>query len=298
MSLLTWNIFMMPPWVHESPRNGPRAAAIAATLLEESFDIICLQKVFDSSAREIMEASLAARYPYRYGPANDDGCSLNLNSGVWVLSQYPLTDKQEIQFGTCSGVECFSRKGAMMLSGACGPHSFRLVVTHLQGEEGAAFTLRNQKIRDGQIAMIAKYLVAPHKADTDPQDNIPIPFFFCGDFGTPRFKSDASTETKSYGCMLHKLEAVNGEDPRFTLVDDLRVNSLATDDTARRNELDYILVRDPRRRVCVERALRVFQREGWDSSCAHRNDLSYRYAVSARVTFGDVNMQVESASPP
>src|ERR1051325_9171199 len=81
-TILTWNVFMMPPWIHESPRNGPRAAAIAAALLERDFDILCLQKVFDGDARQILEGGLAAKYPYRFGPANDS-CSLKINSGVW-----------------------------------------------------------------------------------------------------------------------------------------------------------------------------------------------------------------------
>src|SRR5580765_8244645 len=57
-TILTWNVWMMPQWTGASPRNEPRAAAIAAALLEEDFDILCLQKVFDADARYILERSL------------------------------------------------------------------------------------------------------------------------------------------------------------------------------------------------------------------------------------------------
>src|SRR6185295_14569844 len=120
LTVLTWNVFLMPKWIRESPCNDARARAIAAALLqpELDFDILCLQKVFDSAARKILEKALAERYPHRFGPANDS-CSLKLNSGVWLLSRTPLTDYQEIQFSDCSSWECFSRKGAMLVSGTC-----------------------------------------------------------------------------------------------------------------------------------------------------------------------------------
>src|SRR5262249_19927258 len=97
LTLLTWNIFMMPSWTCESPTNDERAAAIAKELLDRDFDILCFQKAFDGSARGVLERALAVRYPYRFGPANNS-FSLRINSGVWVLSRLPLTDYQQIQF--------------------------------------------------------------------------------------------------------------------------------------------------------------------------------------------------------
>lgn len=275
LTILTWNIFMMPEWIGESPRNQPRAAAIAATLLERDFDIVCLQKVFDSSARAVLEHALAARYPYRYGPAND-GCIL-LNSGVWVLSRYPLTDYQEIEFGECDSWECFSRKGALLVSGTCGSTPFRLIASHLQGEAGSAFTPENQAIRNRQLLEIRNRLIAPH---LEPK----VPLIVCGDFGTPRFADARGGETASYRKMLATLGVENGAEWRLTLneVD----NELARSDTARRNEVDYVFVRRNGCDLAVERALCVFKRGGWDPA-QHRTDLSYHYAVSAKLVFGN-----------
>src|SRR6185295_5220964 len=127
--ILTWNIWMMPPFTFQSPRNRKRAAVIAAELLDRDFDILCLEKVFDSGARVVLEKALGQRYPYRYGPANCGG--LKVNSGVWILSRFPLSDYREIQYRDCSGVECFSRKGAIRLTGAVGGHAFQILATHL-----------------------------------------------------------------------------------------------------------------------------------------------------------------------
>src|SRR5712691_944764 len=115
LQILTWNVWMMPWWTFQSPRNTPRAAAIAAELLQRDFDILCLEKVFDSGARKVLARALASHYPYQYGPANAS-CALKVHSGVWVVSRFPLTNYQAIQFRYCAGIECFSRKGAMLLT--------------------------------------------------------------------------------------------------------------------------------------------------------------------------------------
>ena len=277
-SVLTWNVFMMPQWIGESPRNVPRAAAIAAALLERDYDVLCLQKVFDSAARDVLEAALAARYPYRFGPANDDW-SLKLNSGVWVLSRHPMADYQTIQFDDCACVECFSRKGAILVSGSCAGMPFRLIATHLQGEEGPEFTASHQRVRDAQMAQIRDQLVLPHREPS-------IPFLFCGDLGTPRFTDDGRLETASYQNMLRTFDAENGPEARFTLADSLIDNDMATDDSGRHNELDYVLLAANGAPVTVQRARQVFRRRGWDTPPSVRADLSYRYAVSATVTFG------------
>ena len=279
LSLLTWNIFMMPPWVRESPRNVARADVIAMVLEEQAYDLVCLQKVFDSAARDMLAKRLSRLYPYRYGPAND-APSLELNSGVWVLSKHALTNHREIEFDECSGIECLSRKGAMLLSGRCGATPFHLISTHLQGEEGNAFTEKNQRVRLAQVRAIRERLLVPA---TTPG----VPILVCGDLGTPRFELDGTTETAPYRELLSILGASSGPEPRITLDETPAGSQLVKDGSGRQNELDYVLLCANGAHVSVERERRIFRRAGWDSeSGGWREDLSYRYAVEARVTFG------------
>lgn len=270
---------MMPKWLSESPCNDARARAIAAALLEPEcdFDILCLQKVFDSGAREILVQALAERYPHRFGPANDS-CSLKLNSGVWLLSRHPLTDYQEIQFSDCSSWECLARKGALLVSGTCGATPFRLIATHLQGEEGSSFTKENQAVRNSQMRELRDRLITPH---LEPN----VPFIVCGDFGTPRVTEEGTSETESYREMLATLGVENGAELRITLDDSKANNQLAFGDTGRRNELDYVFLRANGFDLTAERTRHIFRRGGWDAKRG-RTDLSYRYGVSARLRFG------------
>ena len=274
LKLLTWNIWMMPRWTRTSPRNEARARAIAQELLARDDDIVCLVKAFDGGARGVLSDVLGAKYPYRYGPVNASGSPLKINGGVWVLSARPLSDYQEIQFDESTGIESLSRKGAMRLGGRIGDRPFYLVATHFQGESGPRF----QKIRNAQIGQIARQLVAPVTEGG-------VPFLFCGDFNTPRrTQNDPLVETPDYLHMLQTLGATNGHEDRITLDDNLLHNDLATDNKGRVAELDYILLRAGSSFIEGNWERVVFRRGGWDDE-KNRQDLSYRFAVSASFTF-------------
>jgi len=262
---------MMPPVLLQSPDNKLRAAAIASELLQQDFDILCLEKSFDGGARDVMVKQLAARYPYRYGPANDS-FSLEPNSGVWVLSRLPLSDYHQIQFRDAAGIERLSRKGALLLKGTFRGHRFQILATHLQGEEGPSYTEAHQKIRDEQMQQIRDELLAPH---ADPA----LPLFLCGDFDTPREVPAA------YNFMLDTFDRPeNGVAHRITLDDNCAHNDLARFDSGRAQELDYVLVRPNGSAVKVEWARLIMVDPGWDGRTNRRN-LSYKYAVAAAIEF-------------
>jgi hypothetical protein len=279
LKLITWNIWMMPAWTHTSPRNEARARAIGQELLACDYDILCLEKAFDGGARDVLSSVLGAKYPHRYGPVNESGSPFKINGGVWVLSTRPLSGYREIQFDESTGIESFSRKGAMRLEGRAGDRPFYLVATHLQGESGPTFDADHQKIRNAQIEQIARELVAP-VSQSDPT------YFFCGDFCTPRrVENSPYSETPDYQRMLQTLGATNGDEDRVTLDDRLSHNDLATDNKGRVAELDYILLRAGRGPPIVGTWERVvFRRGGWDDE-RNRQDLSYRFAVSASFNF-------------
>ena len=271
LSILTWNVFLMPGWTHESPDNDARSHAIAVELLRLDYDILVLEKVFDRGAGDILRKALRERYPFQFGPLNDWRCSLKLNGGVFVFSRIPVAGYHAITFRDSADIEIFSRKGAMLLSGEQNGHPFHIVATHLQGDEGSS--KRCQRVRNSQLDQIATELLMPF---ADPAN----PIFIAGDFVTPRWQGgNVRSETAAYLLMLIMLKAQNGPGARVTLDDDRQHNELASDDTKRQAELDYVLVRHNNHDV---RGLweRLILRHPWGSSPV-RQDLSYRYAVGA-----------------
>jgi len=277
LKVLTWNIFMMPPWTFQSPHNTARAQAVADELLKLDYDVLCLEKAFDGAARAVLDHALASQYPYRYGPANP-ACFPLTDSGVWVLSRIPFSDYRDIEFADSAGVEVFARKGAMMLSGVVSGHPFQLIATHLQGDDVAAYQPDHQQVRDRQMTQIRAELIARY-ADPD------VPLILCGDFATPRFDPDNPGQLSGgYTHMLATFEAENGPEYRITLDDALSRNDMATDDSGRIDELDYVLLRNGGRDVRGAWTRHVLRHPGWDGPHGHR-DLSYRYAVGAVFRF-------------
>jgi endonuclease/exonuclease/phosphatase family metal-dependent hydrolase len=276
LGILTWNIWMMPRWTNTSPKNFERAAAIAHELLALDYDILCLEKVFDDGTRALLNKALGARYPYCFGPVNRSGSPLKINGGVWVLSRTPLTWVHEIQFRDSNFTEGFSRKGAMLLRGSWHGYTFQLIATHLQGEEGPRD--EHQPIRDKQMDQIARELIAGH---VDPAQ----PLFICGDLGTQRRdRTDPFAESASYARMLKTFAAVNGPEQRVTL-DDRRVhNDLASYDTGRVAELDYVLLHCAGHAIAGTWREVILRHPGWEGPHGRR-DLSYRYAVGASFVF-------------
>lgn len=275
LKILTWNIWMMPWYTFQSPHNKKRAEVIAEELLKLDVDILCLEKAFDGGAREVIEKKLRVRYPYRYGPANS-GFSLKVNSGVWVLSRIPLSKIHEIQFRDCAGVECASRKGAMLLSGTFEGHPFQLIATHLEGEPGSHYTPERQAVRNKQMTQIRAELV---QAFAKPG----VPVFLCGDFDTPhRDPANPSQESSGYRFMIETFAARSGPGDRITFDDNCAHNDLAPDNKGRTDELDYILVADKGANVNPSWRREILRHPKWDGV---HSDLSYRYAVAASISF-------------
>jgi phospholipase C len=274
---MTWNVWMMPRWTFQSPSNSLRASALATEILKLDVDIVCLQKVFDRKALRVLERSLRERYPYQYGPVNG-GPSLRLSGGVWVASRVQLSEVRQLQYRDCRGIECLSRKGALLLNGQLDSLRFVIASTHLQGESGPNWTAKNQAIRQSQIEQLARALVPL----ADEADLAVV----AGDFVTPRrIAEGAPAESQGYRELVETLGVTNGVEDRVTLEDDREFNDLAQHDTGRRDELDYVFIRTKSALPEAQWYRLVLENPTWDKKRVRR-DLSYRYPVVAVVRLG------------
>jgi endonuclease/exonuclease/phosphatase family metal-dependent hydrolase len=259
LKILSWNIYMLP-WVAVRPGKRDRSHEIVNQLQSSDFDIIVFQEAFLPASRRIISKGLEKQYPYAYGPANNNLGSLKANSGIWVLSNKPLHVLGTVQFNDCAGIDCYARKGAMLLEGEVNGKKFQILGTHLQSEDQST-------IREKQMDQIYMQLLSPHHKENVPQ-------MICGDLNTEDHMKE------HYCAMLECLDAENGE---FDGVEKCSYdgvnNEIAQSYGAKKKfTLDYILFRANGAKVkTVKRTISVMKKG--------KKHLSDHYGVICEMKF-------------
>ncbi len=258
LKILSWNIYMLPNVVARKGRCE-RAEAIVNELKNADYNIIVFQEAFHEKARGIISNGLNETYPYQYGPYNDKP-GLKISSGVWVVSKLPLQELKSIEFKNCAGIDCMSRKGAVLLEGKVNEKSFQILGTHLQSDQ-------QQLIRYRQMDQIYVELLAEFRKNDVPQ-------FLCGDMTT-------EAEIKERYCEM--LNCFDAEDGTFASVEQHTYNADDNDlalsqGGVGKSSLDYILVRNNGAKMkAIKRYVSVLKKG--------KKHLSDHYGVVCEVKF-------------
>jgi endonuclease/exonuclease/phosphatase family metal-dependent hydrolase len=89
-------------------RHSERFDKIPAAINALDADVVLIQEAFTSQAKAL---SHLPRFPYvAKGPM---GGFRHFNSGLLILSRYPIRESDAIRYLACGGFDCFSRKGAL-----------------------------------------------------------------------------------------------------------------------------------------------------------------------------------------
>gem|GEM_PF-144044 len=261
LKVLSWNIYMLPRSIANSS-STIRAKAIGEILNESNYDVIVLQEAFSYKSRKIIWEQLKARYPYSAGPANQKAISLKTNSGIWILSKYPIMRSQSIVYKFRVGWDAFSRKGALLLELDVDGMVVQIVGTHLQSSGG-------ETIRKEQCMELYNGLLKMNQKDGVPQ-------IICGDFNI-----DKDSSKSDYQFMLDALNAVDGEMmPGNKFSFDSGSNDLNEGGLKSPTLIDYILIGNGGLGAKSTDKKIVSFRKRWASS---HQDLSDHYAVEASV---------------
>jgi endonuclease/exonuclease/phosphatase family metal-dependent hydrolase len=190
LKILSWNIYMLPG-ISLFNGNTKRAKLIAEKLHNTDYQIIVFQEAFSSVCRGILSKALKDTYPYQYGPVNKNHPPFKTNSGLWVVSKFPLEELDEIRYNVSKGYDKIARKGAAIFQGQFNGTEFQLITTHLQAD--ATSEIRERQCNEIMDKLLNKYY----------QPNIPQ--IICGDFNIEM------DNKKDYPVMLQTLDATNGE---------------------------------------------------------------------------------------
>lgn len=260
LKILSWNIYMLPRFIKNTGKIE-RAERIGQNLKESDYDVIVFQEAFHRGARRKIKAALEEKYPYMAGPANLQTFSLRTNSGLWILSKYPIEFSQEIKFKTKCGIDAFSRKGALMAQICVQGQKIQIIATHLQSS-GESW------LKESQCVEIANRITDYYKQDGVPQ-------IICGDF-------NIEMASKShYDNMLKILDAHDSEisgTHKFTF--DRLNNDLNAEISKKQELIDYVLIRKNKSNVSFkEKLIKIFKHK-WDDN---HSDLSDHYAIEAQL---------------
>jgi endonuclease/exonuclease/phosphatase family metal-dependent hydrolase len=267
IKILTWNIYMRP---NSILWNGQfrRAKAIGKLLQKEDYDIVLFQEAFGKISRKKLRKALDGLYAYEIEPKNN---KKTVNSGLSILSKYPIHRTEFIFFQHCAVSDCQSSKGAVFIELEMNGQVYQFINTHVQAEDGKKFAL----VRENQFKMIAGLLDSLQKPE--------VPQFILGDLNT------AQKVTSEYNSMLSLLNTTDGV-VRIPEDSELSVDTPATwgceNNDLIKNKLksqtcllDYALQRKTNYPFKLRRELKTYTQQ-WSKKRKHLSD---HYAISLTI---------------
>lgn len=258
LKILSYNIYMLPKFAKKTGQDQ-RAKAIVDAFKNSDYDVIVFQEAFLKKVRDTIFEGLKGTFPYQSGEPIKGGVTL-FNSGVWILSKLELKNRTDKLYRECDGIDCFSKKGATLVEVEKDGHTFQIVGTHLQADQGDA----KQKARNEQYYDLGKLLGEVHKDG--------VPQIVAGDFNT------LFTDTANYNYMLKTLKVEDGPlsgQQKYSWDNTQNDITRGAKDTSQ-VLLDYIFTRNNGFEFISERRMIVMPRVRW--SCTN-NDLSDHFAV-------------------
>ena len=242
---------MLPPFIKHTGKRQ-RAERIAELVKQSDFDVLVLQESFHPAARRRIEKGLGDDYPYRIGPANQK-FSIKTNSGIWILSRYPIKELGTIDYEECEGFDdCMARKGALLVEMEFQGQPIQILGTHLQA--GGPHEVRHSQYRE------MRQLLNAHAKPGVPQ-------LLCGDMNTRR------SDVENYSIMMETLDAEDGPllgERQFTA--DGVWNDLCGGGSRNRKVIDFIFTRDMGKRFTyLKRWIPVITKR-WSKEHEHLSD--------------------------
>ena len=265
LKVLSYNIHMLPPLAKFTGKQR-RAKRIGDLFKDSDFDIIVFQEAFHGAARRKIWRRMKENFPHQLGPANRRWYSLKTNSGIWIVSKLPLTQLAELDFDYCEGIDCWSRKGALLAEGEFGGQKFHILGTHL--EAGGEREMKVTQYR--QLAELFKQ----HRKEGVPQ-------IAAGDFNTKKFQ-----DTTWYNQLIGILGMEDGpilSEQKFSSDSYINDIKIQRGDKKKQGVIDYIFYGGNGVNATIDRYVRM-PRWQWSK---HRKDLSDHFAVEAQIRFDE-----------
>lgn len=175
LTILSWNVFLLPKWTaFFQPKNNHhwerRTEEIIHVLKNQNADIVVLQEAFNRSAIKKIKQKFQHQYFFISEPLERKHF-LKAGSGLLLLSKFPISDLQIIEFDACASDDCFASKGAFQISIQFNQQTFKIVGTHLQADY--RYPSQYASVRQKQLKQLRQEL---------DQEDSTATTIYCGDF--------------------------------------------------------------------------------------------------------------------
>lgn len=152
LKILTYNVYSLPTTLSNNNITG-RLKDIPNQI--KGYDVVMFQEVF-SSHREPLLNTLSSEYPYQtYIPKRSKSSLFNFyDSGVIILSRYPIEKMADQIYSDCTGKDCFAEKGLVYAKILKGKKAYHVFNTHTAAYE----TDKAREIRFKQIHELKAFI--------------------------------------------------------------------------------------------------------------------------------------------
>ncbi|KAL4171814.1 hypothetical protein KRP22_006992 [Phytophthora ramorum] len=255
LRVMIYNVWLLPSLVSSfnekiSPWASQRASAIPRCLAPLDVDVVIFCEAFCSSAREKLVCGMKSQgFIYEtkvVGDASLLGTKKAIDGGCFAMSKYPLTNCEEVTFGSvASGEDRYADKGVVYFqvrmpvqssNGTDSTQTVHVVGTHLQAwETPIAVATRNCQLM--RMREFVDSLCLPKHE----------PVIFAGDMNVNKHADGAQAPDGEYTAMLDLLGVhepeLHAKSPIYSF--DPHTNSLAVDGPSSggvTERLDYVMV--------------------------------------------------------
>ena len=224
IKVITYNTWMIP-FLREDAKE--RAGIIGAGIKAQGYGLAFLQEMFSRRYRGMVEK--------RFQEGNElFGMRFPavINSGLTVLSRYPVVKKKFLRFKACGGWQCLSRKGVQFTRVEVAPGMFLDTYnTHLQPAQDSF--------------MLRRIQLAEFRAFLERHSNQGHPVLFAGDFNIIAESGEYAQLRAALSDFRDSWASTRPGEPGYTW--NPEENFYAKPDSSEsfiKQRLDYIFLRD------------------------------------------------------
>ncbi len=240
LGMITYNIQAFPNYIGialDLNKMNSRVNYLVHSDYLKNTDVVMFEEAWDHDIRKVIINGLKSIYPYFVDPVPENDHLKPLNSGLLVLSRYPITrhafiDYQDYQ--TLVSWDNYSNKGALYFKVNKLGQDYNIIVTHVQaGGDSAKVNAQALKLRRQEFLLIKEHLIDGLGLSKEQ------PLIIAGDLNTDYYdKSDYGFLQKTLN--LGRMGMTNSvyAEPLYSSDDELNLMKERT--TSGGSVLDYI----------------------------------------------------------